>query len=322
MKLTGKLLTTGLVLSGTLGTLAAVNKFTESQAGELDTMLTGEERRYPWKYGDLFYQVKGDRNAKPLLLIHAISPGASSYQWRKNVDALAGQFRVYTVDLLGFGLSDRPAIDYTAEDYADLISDFVREVIHKPTIVVAHGLSCAYVIADAYRHPEFFERLVLVAPRETLLQETAPGLDKTALKFALRIPILGQSIYNLLTARWAIRNYYDRKNYSNPGLVTEALVEYVFTSAHQSNARFSIASLFGNSLEMDVREQLAHLQVPMITIWGRDEEAALETSDAFKRVNSRIETRILDNCNQQPQDEQASKFNDLVREFAAATVRQ
>src|SRR5690348_2350494 len=166
MKLTGKLLTTGLVLGGTIGTLAVVNKFTESRAGELDTMLTGEERRYPWKYGDLFYQIKGDRNAKPLLLIHAISPGASSYQWRKNVDVLAEQFRVYTIDLLGFGLSDRPAIDYTGEDFADLIGDFVREVIHKPTIVVAHGLSNAYVIADAYRHPEFFERLVLVAPRE------------------------------------------------------------------------------------------------------------------------------------------------------------
>lgn len=322
MKLTGKLLTTGLVIGGTLGTLAAVNKFTESQAGELDTMLTGEERRYPWKYGDLFYQVKGDRNAKPLLLIHAISPGASSYQWRKNADALAEQFRVYTIDLLGFGLSDRPAIDYAAEDFADLISDFLREVIHKPTVVVAHGVSSAYVIADAYRHPEFFERLVLVEPRETLLQETVPGLDKTALKFVLRIPILGQFVYNVLTSRWAIRNYYDRKNYSNPGLVTDALVEYIFTSAHQSNARFPIASLFGNSLEMDVREPLARLQVPVVIVWGREGDALSETSDAFKRANSHIVTHILDNCAQQPQDEQASKFNNLIREFAGAAVTQ
>jgi pimeloyl-ACP methyl ester carboxylesterase len=181
MKLTGKLLTTGLAVGGVLGTLAAVNKLTEFRAGQLDTVLTGEKRRYPWKYGDLFYQVQGKRDTKPLLLIHGIAPGISSYQWHKNVDALAEQFRIYAIDLLGFGLSDRPAIDYTAEDFADLISDFVREVIHKPTVVVAHGLSSAYVVADAYRHPEFFERLVLVAPRETILQETAPGPAKTAL---------------------------------------------------------------------------------------------------------------------------------------------
>ena len=54
MKLTGKILTTGLVVGGVLGTLTVVNKLTESMAGELNTVLAGEERRYPWKYGDMF----------------------------------------------------------------------------------------------------------------------------------------------------------------------------------------------------------------------------------------------------------------------------
>src|SRR5919109_77107 len=171
MKVKGKLLTTGLVVGGVLGTLTVVNKLTESMAGELSTVLTGEERRYPWKYGDMFYEVKGAREAKPLLLIHSFGPGASSYEWRKNIDVLATQFRVYIVDLLGFGLSDRPSIDYTTEIFTDLISDFIREMIGRPAIVVAHGLSAAFVVADAYRHPKFFERLVLVTPPPMILQE-------------------------------------------------------------------------------------------------------------------------------------------------------
>src|ERR1700680_229932 len=115
MKVKGKLLTAGLVVGGVLGTLTVVNKLTESMAGELDTVLTGEERRYPWKYGDMFYEVKGEREAKPLVLIHGFGPGASSYEWRRNIDTLSEQFRVYALDLLGYGLSDRPAIDYDAE---------------------------------------------------------------------------------------------------------------------------------------------------------------------------------------------------------------
>src|ERR1700674_4916809 len=105
MKLTGKILTTGLVVGGALGTLTVVNKLTESMAGELNTVLRGEGRRYPWKDGDVFYEVKGAKDAKPLVLIHGFGPGASSYEWRKNVDALAQQFRVFVVDLPGFGLS-------------------------------------------------------------------------------------------------------------------------------------------------------------------------------------------------------------------------
>src|SRR5437588_560830 len=204
------LLTSTLVVGGAVGAMALYNKFIESQVSEPDSVLKGEERRYPWKYGDIFYQVRGARDAKPLLLIHGFGPGASSYEWRKNVDALSEQFRVYTLDLLGYGLSDRPAIDYTAETYADLISDFLKEVIGKPTVVVAHGETCAYVIANAYRRPQLFERLVLVAPSPTLLEETMPGPLNTALKFLLRAPIVGQFVYNVLTSRRGIQNNYDR----------------------------------------------------------------------------------------------------------------
>src|SRR5260370_25212195 len=168
------LLTTGIVVGGTRGAVTRFNRFTESRVGELDTVLKGEARRYPWKYGDVFCQVKGSRDAKPLVLIHGFGPGASSYEWRKNVDALAEQFRVYALDLLGFGLSDRPAIDYTAETFADLIRDFIREAGARPSVVVAHDLSCAYVIAHAYRRPQYFERLVLVSRPPPLLQQRAP----------------------------------------------------------------------------------------------------------------------------------------------------
>ncbi len=266
MKVKGKLLTAGLVVGGVLGTVTVVNKLTESMAGELNTVLTGEERRYPWKYGDMFYEVKGARDAKPLLLIHSFGPGASSYEWRKNIDVLATQFRVYVVDLLGFGLSDCPSIDYTAETFTDLISDFIREVIGRPTIVVAHGITCAYVVADAYRYPRLFERLVLVTPLPTMLQEHMTGPLNAVRKFVLRTPVLGQFIYNLLTSRPAIRGYYDRQGYHNPGLITDDLVEYIYTTAHQP--------------------------------------------------------RILDRCSQNPQDEQATNFNSLVREIVGATVTQ
>ncbi|QBD81043.1 alpha/beta fold hydrolase [Ktedonosporobacter rubrisoli] len=316
-----KLLTTSIVAGGVLGALTVFNKMTASMAGELDTVLTGEERRYPWKDGDMFYEVKGSREAKPLLLIHSFGPGASSYEWRKNIDALAEQFRVYAIDLLGFGLSDRPSIDYTTETYTDLINDFIKEVIGKPTIVVAHGLTCAYVIANAYRRPQLFERLVLVSPPPTMLQESYPGPVDSAWKFVLRLPVIGEFAYNLLNSRQSIRNYYDQQGYHNPGLISDDLVEYVFTSAHQENSRYPIASFLSNNLALDVHEPLARLQMPILALWGREGMLTpSEASAAFKRVNPRVEVRIIDKGSFHVQEEQAANFNSAVREFAAATV--
>jgi pimeloyl-ACP methyl ester carboxylesterase len=317
----GKLLASAVAVGGAIGVVTLFNKVTESQAGELDTVLKGEERRYPWKSGDIFYLVKGNRESKPLLLVHGLGPGASSYEWRRNIDALAEQFRVYALDLMGYGLSDRPAIDYTPETYTDLIADFLKEVINKPAVVVAHGETCAYVIADAFRRPQLFERLVLVAPPMSIVEESTPGPVNAALKFLLRTPIVGQFVYNLLTSRRSIQNYYDREGYHNPALITDELVEYVFSSAHQPNARYAAAPALTRNLSMDAYEPLVRLQVPVLAVFGRESiPTPAEVSAALKRANPRIETRTLDNCSGQPQDEQAAKFNALVREFAAAAV--
>jgi pimeloyl-ACP methyl ester carboxylesterase len=322
MGLTGKLLTSSLAVGGTLAALTIYNKMTETMAGELDTVLKGEERRYPWKDGDMYYQVKGARNAKPFLLIHSFGPGASSYEWRKNVDALAEQFRVYTVDLMGFGRSDHPPIDYTAETFADLIGDFIKEVIGKPTVVVAHGMPCAYVIANAFRRPQLFERLVLVVPPPIILQEAVPGPGNTLWKTILSLPIVGQFIYNMLTTRQAIWGYYERQGYHNPNLIQDELVEYIYTSAHQPNSRYPMASFLSNYLTLDVHEPFARLQIPTILVWGREGlTSPTEVTEAFKRVNPRAEIRILDRCSFEPQDEQAVNFNNLIKEFAATPVK-
>ncbi len=317
------LLTSTLVVGGAVGAMALYNKYIQGQVSEPDIVLKGEERRYPWKYGDIFYQVKGARDAKPLLLIHGFGPGASSYQWRKNADALSEQFRVYTLDLLGFGLSDRPSIDYTPETFSDLISDFLKEAIGKPAVVVAHGLTCACVIADAYRRPQLFERLVLVSPPMDILEESFQSPMSNAVKFLVRTPLLGQFIYNTLTSRRAIRNYFDVEGFQNPGLITDELVEYVYCNAHQSNNRYAAASMLSDSLVMNVSEPVARLEVPVVAVWGREDIfMPPETGNVFKQVNKNIDVRMMDKARKQLQDEQAEKFNALIREFAGATVTQ
>ena len=91
--------------------------------------LGGEEQRYPWRGGEPGYRVAGKPDAQPLLLVHGIYAGASSYEFRKNFRELSEDFRVYALDLLGCGLSDRPWRSYEPEDIAAQVEDFAREEI-------------------------------------------------------------------------------------------------------------------------------------------------------------------------------------------------
>lgn len=63
----------------------------------------------------------------PIVLIHGF--GASVFHWRYNIPALAQDHRVYAIDLLGFGLSDKPLTDYNAEVWRAQLTAFLQEVV-------------------------------------------------------------------------------------------------------------------------------------------------------------------------------------------------
>eukprot|EP00966_Prymnesium_polylepis_P018167 419084-Prymnesium_polylepis.1 len=57
------------------------------------------------------YYAAGPEDAQPFLLIHGF--GASHFHWRRNINVLAAAgYRVYAIDLVGFGLSSKPVIEY------------------------------------------------------------------------------------------------------------------------------------------------------------------------------------------------------------------
>src|SRR5262249_16300429 len=145
-----------------------------------------------------------------------------------------------------------------------------QEVVGTSAIVVAQGATCAYVIAAAYRRSQLFERLVLISPPPTILEEAYPTIFDAVVKRLLSLPVVGQFIYNLLTSRQSIRRFYDKQGYHNPGLITDELVEYVYTTAHQPGSRFTTAALLGKYLHLDVHEPFARLQMPVVTVWGRE----------------------------------------------------
>src|SRR5437588_6566499 len=116
----------------------------------LASILPGEAGIYRWRHGHLFYKTLGDEHAPPLVLLHSPTIGASSYEMRKIVGALAQHYHVYALDLLGFGLSDRPRIDYTAETYITIFRHFLNDDVNQPATITAseHNSNYAVLLAQ------------------------------------------------------------------------------------------------------------------------------------------------------------------------------
>ena len=173
-----------LAVGGVIGGLAIYNRWLIGRGGDLTHRLGGETRYYRWRGGDLAYDVAGEGEA--LLLVHGVYAGASSLEFRNNFEGLSRSFRVYSLDLLGCGMSERPRRRYGPEDVTSQIEDFTREEIGGSAHLVASSLSAALIVPAAVRSPRLFKKLVLICP-------TGYG--------TLDHPVLGQPVNQLSRRR-------------------------------------------------------------------------------------------------------------------------
>jgi len=107
-----------------LSALLIVLRYILKTPQPLESLLPGEAHLFKWTHGHIFYKVLGVSDAPPLVLFHTPEIGGSSYEFRMLAEQLAQHYHVYALDLLGFGLSDRPDNDYTGETYTTLCRIF------------------------------------------------------------------------------------------------------------------------------------------------------------------------------------------------------
>jgi pimeloyl-ACP methyl ester carboxylesterase len=106
----------------------------------------------------LSYQVSGDPQRPPLLLLHAL--GESASDWDEVLPALTEHHRVYALDLRGHGKSSRSTA-YSLELMRDDVHDFLNALDLKRVALVGHSLGGIVAYLFAAVHPDQVTRLVL-----------------------------------------------------------------------------------------------------------------------------------------------------------------
>jgi len=298
---------------------AALNAAVARPSGSLPNPIGGDSGWYDWRGYRIAWTRRGAGPA--LLLVHSIHAAGWSYEWRHAVDRLAaGGYTVWTIDLLGFGRSDRPAVDYSARLYVDLVRDFITEAIAEPTALVGSSLSGAHAVAVAAGF-RLVTALVLVgAPGLTLLA-TPPKPVNDATHAIIDAPLAGQALYNALVTRPSLAAFLRRTYYDAKRVTLEVLDAYSAT-AHQPGARHAPAAFIGQALNLYVGGALGRVRQPILLTWGREaREVPLEELDAYRAIRPDAVVRTFEACGSLPHDEKADQWTDVVLDFVGSGVR-
>jgi pimeloyl-ACP methyl ester carboxylesterase len=309
-----KLRTALLAIGGISGGLAFYNWRLERGGGHLPNRLGGEVRYYRWRGGDLAYSVAGE--GEPLLLMHGVYAGASSFEFRKNFEALSKSFRVYALDLLGCGMSERPSRRYDPEDVAMQVEDFVREEIGGSAHLVASSLAAALVMPAVVRSPRLFQKLVLICPTGYGTLDRHSGRLGDVIYGLFLAPVLGNTLYHAIVSRWGIRYYLGRMAYHDADLVTEELVEDYHSISHQPGARYFPAAFVSGKLNLGVADLWPRVPQRILICWGLEARTVpVRESQRFVQNNPRSEPRIFKDAALLPHDERARTFNEEAKTF-------
>ena len=151
---------------------------------------------------------------KALLLLHDLNPAVSSAEWSQAISLLSREHTVYTVDLLGCGLSDKPNLTYTNFLYVQMISDFIKHIIHEPADVIASGSAAPLVAMTATAGQELIDKMIFVNPQNLHDLAKIPSKRSKLLYHLVSMPLVGTFLYNILFCRKRIalklrESFYD-----------------------------------------------------------------------------------------------------------------
>lgn len=98
----------------------------------------------------------------PIVFLHG-SP-TSSYLYRHLFPALRGRGRLLAVDLIGFGDSGRPAIDYELADHERYLDAWFDTLDLRDVTLVLQDYGAAFGVSWAARHPDRVRAVLLAEP--------------------------------------------------------------------------------------------------------------------------------------------------------------
>ncbi|MFE2993898.1 alpha/beta fold hydrolase [Nocardia sp. NPDC059246] len=258
--------------------------------------------------------VRQGESGPPVVMLH--SAGSSHLIWTPQIAALSRAYRVYAVDLPGYGASSRPADGYTLERYTELIRAFIEH--HELTEVglVGNCVGSAVGLTLARRHPELIRAVVAINP---LTESTAMHGDwRQAARLARALPDdSARKLSGWHTPRWVARRTA-RSWFTTRRAYRECPYVAPLSSGFPARALIYLVRDLSSFATLDDWPDRDGLP-PICVIWGNQNRVL--SAAAGRTVNARLRpdrAEYLDGCGHVPMLERAPDVTAIITEFLTA----
>ena len=305
-----------IILSGlTTAAIHIINRMNYSLYTIKNCLKFYENNYYEWRFGKIRYIKKG--NGSPLLLLHDLTIGSSVYEFHKIIDELSLNHEVYAIDLLGYGLSDKPNITYTNYLYVQSIIDFIKNIIGKKTNIVTTGDSIQVACMACHNDPEVINKIICINPKNLYELNQIPSKQTKLLKIILETPVIGTFIYNLLTNKTSMEYTFRQDYFYNPINIEEKDILSYLESAHlpDHSSKYVFASYIAKYTNTNIIHALKEINHSIYMIGGEEEKEIHTTIENYIYYNPAIESAFIPYTKHLPHMEVPEKIISYINMF-------
>ena len=283
--------TIGVLSVATLGAIHIINRMHFSKIVTTEI----EQHDYEWRFGKIHYTKVG--SGKPILLLHSLECGSSSYEFHRFISNLSKDQEVYAFDLLGYGQSEKVNMTYTNYLYVELLSDFIKNVIGKKVDIITSGDSSSIAILACHNEPELFDQMIFINPQSIYQSNIIPDRKTKLLKLLIDMPIIGTMVYNIRSSKTKIEENFVNCYYYDSNQIIDDDITTFYKNAHNFNykVKYSYSSYISHYTNMNIIHALKEINnnITIVIADGiNDYETILEN---YKYYNNAIESIILPN---------------------------
>lgn len=247
----------------------------------------------------------GDRH---VLLIHGF--GGHTFTWRYLMDQLANAgFHVWSLDLLGFGYSDKPAnVQYGLDLFIAQIDAFMEAKSIASAEIVGNSMGGGLALGMAIKHPARANSLVLIDPLAFPVK--LPYYYAITKIFGkLTFPFFGRTMVKI-----ALRDMmYDRKKISEEQMTAYSL-PFLMTGGKEAYLKILQNA---DTRELDQLSRHYHkITVPLLIIWGKEDRLIPRIHQQhIAHQCPQAQTLTISNCGHIPQEESPQEVLQGILDF-------
>lgn len=241
------------------------------------------------------YRDVGPQTAPVVVLLHGFASALET--WAAVAPRLAHTQRVISLDLKGFGWTDRPEGDYSPAAQANLVLALLDSRGVDRFSVVGHSWGSSVALAVALAAPERVQRVALYDA--WVFEDQLPAFFRWA-----RVDGVGEALFGLFYKERAderlVRAFYD------PTVVQEAFVEEVERALDRPGTVAAALAAARGQRFAELQGRWSQVKQPTLLLWGQQDQVSwLEFGERLAAALPDARLRVYPRCGHFPMIEAA-----------------